>query len=107
MAGSNKPSGSSGQNPTERPRVVYSEFGPSANDDALERAVPDLPPNQQNLRVQASRAGRKGKTVTVITGFQARPKLRSGQTSMRLITLIRAGRAFPTVSRWAIRSSIS
>jgi translation initiation factor 1 len=74
MAGSNKPSGSSGHNPTERPRVVYSEFGPSANDDALERAVPDLPPNQQNLRVQASRAGRKGKTVTVITGFQARPE---------------------------------
>jgi translation initiation factor 1 len=51
-------------------RVVYSEFG-DANSQALERATPDLPPAQQNLRVQASRKGRKGKTVTVITGLQA------------------------------------
>jgi translation initiation factor 1 len=56
--------------PTDRPtnRVVYSEFGTS--EAALERGTPDLPPNQQNVRVQATRAGRKGKTVTVITGFQ-------------------------------------
>lgn len=76
MAGSNKSSGNPpNHRPTDRPRVVYSEFGPSANTsanpNALERAMPDLPPNQQNLRVQASRAGRKGKTVTIITGFQA------------------------------------
>lgn len=50
-------------------RVVYSEFGENAA--AFERATPDLPPNQQNLRVQASRKGRGGKTVTVISGFQA------------------------------------
>jgi translation initiation factor 1 len=49
-------------------RVVYSEFG-AANSEAVERATPDLPPAQQNLRVQASRKGRKGKTV--ITGLQA------------------------------------
>ncbi|MFM7425353.1 MAG: translation initiation factor [Elainella sp.] len=54
-------------------RVVYSEFG-SPNPEALERATPDLPPNQQNVRVQASRAGRKGKTVTVISGFQSSPE---------------------------------
>ncbi|MBW4522366.1 MAG: translation initiation factor [Scytolyngbya sp. HA4215-MV1] len=51
-------------------RVVYSEFG-NPESPALERAVPDLPPAQQNLRVQASRKGRKGKTVTVVSGFQS------------------------------------
>lgn len=55
-------------------RTVYSEFGAAANSDAFERAVPDLPPNQQNLRVQVSRKGRGGKTVTVISGFQAKPE---------------------------------
>lgn len=50
---------------------MYSEFGNSA---ATERAVPDLPPNQQNLRVQVSRKGRGGKTVTVISGFQSKPE---------------------------------
>lgn len=54
-------------------RTVYQEFGNGENPDALERAVPDLPPNQQNLRVEASRAGRKGKTVTIIRGFQTTP----------------------------------
>lgn len=68
------------QRPLQGNRVVYSEFGdyPSgelqsnrSQSDALERAVPNLPPNQQNLRVQTSRKGRGGKTVTVISGFQA------------------------------------
>ncbi|HEY9820027.1 MAG TPA: translation initiation factor [Candidatus Sericytochromatia bacterium] len=53
-------------------RVVYSEFGPGSKPAAVERAVQELPPNQQNLRVQASRKGRKGKTVTVISGFQTK-----------------------------------
>jgi translation initiation factor 1 len=55
-------------------RIVYSEFGASANEAAFERPIAELPPNQQNIRVQASRAGRKGKTVTVLTGFQAKPE---------------------------------
>ena len=55
-------------------RVVYSEFGNNATSRATERAVPDLPPDKQNLRVQASRKGRKGKTVTVISGFQSNPE---------------------------------
>ncbi|MFB2893992.1 translation initiation factor [Aerosakkonemataceae cyanobacterium BLCC-F50] len=55
-------------------RVVYSEFGNQSNSAAFERAIQDLPPNQQDLRVQASSKGRKGKTVTVITGFQAKPE---------------------------------
>jgi translation initiation factor 1 len=54
-------------------RFVYQEFG-NDNSAALERATQELPPQQQNVRVQATRAGRKGKTVTVITGFQAKPE---------------------------------
>jgi translation initiation factor 1 len=74
MAGSNSSSSNRpASRPTDRPRTVYSEFGSPDNADALERGTPDLPPNQQNLRVQASRAGRKGKTVTIITGFQSSP----------------------------------
>lgn len=53
-------------------RVVYSEFG--SQSAAFERAVPDLPPQQQDLRVQVTRQGRKGKSVTVISGFQHRPE---------------------------------
>jgi translation initiation factor 1 len=53
-------------------RLVYQEFGTIDNSDALERAKPELPPNQQNIRIQATRAGRKGKTVTVVTGFQGK-----------------------------------
>ncbi|MGI0486308.1 translation initiation factor [Pantanalinema rosaneae CENA516] len=52
-------------------RVAYSEFGNPANPNALQRGVPDLPPNQQNVRVEASSKGRKGKTVTIVRGFQA------------------------------------
>jgi translation initiation factor 1 len=55
-------------------RVVYSEFGPNANSEATARAVPDLPPAQQTLKVQISRKGRGGKTVTVIDGFQHKPE---------------------------------
>lgn len=51
---------------------VYREFG--GNNPALERGIQELPPAQQNLRVQASRKGRKGKTVTVISGFQTKPE---------------------------------
>lgn len=51
-------------------RVVYQEFGSPDASKALERAKPDLPPNQQSLRIQVTRKGRGGKTVTVITGLQ-------------------------------------
>lgn len=57
--------------------MVYSEFG-TDNSAAFERGVPDLPPNQQNLRVQATRKGRGGKTVTIISGFQSHPDKLTG-----------------------------
>ena len=64
---------SSQRKSSKKNRLVYQEFG-TDNSPALEKGVPDLPPQQQNLRVQATRSGRKGKTVTVITGFQHKPE---------------------------------
>lgn len=57
-------SGKSNQKATDR--KVYSEFGPV---DATARPEPDLPPEQQDIRVQVSRKGRKGKSVTIASGF--------------------------------------
>ncbi|MFB2980135.1 translation initiation factor [Microseira sp. BLCC-F43] len=70
---SSKRKSSDAKTPGEN-RVIYSEFGNADNSHALERGVPDLPPQQQNLRVQASSKGRKGKTVTIISGFQHKPE---------------------------------
>jgi translation initiation factor 1 len=70
-----KRTSSQGSSPkSDTQRVVYREFGNAEPSQALERGVPDLPPNQQQVRVQASRKGRKGKTVTVISGFQTTPE---------------------------------
>jgi len=60
---------------TDGKRVVYSEFGNVDNSAALQRGVVEVPPNQQNLKVEASRKGRGGKTVTVISGFQGKPEI--------------------------------
>ncbi len=49
-------------------RIVYQEFGPVENQTPAE--VVDVPPQQQNIRIQATRSGRKGKTVTVVSGLQ-------------------------------------
>jgi len=48
-------------------RVVYREFG--VGEQPEEDRV-DLPPQQQNVRVQVTRRGKGGKTVTEVTGFQ-------------------------------------
>lgn len=51
-----------------RKKIAYQEFGEAPQEEQPE--VLDLPPRQQNIRIQATRSGRKGKTVTEITGFQ-------------------------------------
>ncbi|MEG3862038.1 translation initiation factor [Microcoleus sp. herbarium12] len=56
-------------------RIVYSEFGSVDNSAALQRGTPEVAPNQQTLKVEASRKGRGGKTVTVISGFQEKPEI--------------------------------
>lgn len=50
-------------------RTVYREFG---SPEALERPELELAPSAHNLRLQVSRKGRGGKTVTVIGPFQLR-----------------------------------
>ncbi len=60
---------------TDGKRIVYFEFGNVDNSAALQRGVQEVPPNQQNLKVEASRKGRGGKTVTVISGFQGKPEI--------------------------------
>ncbi|MGK7945437.1 MAG: translation initiation factor [Microcystaceae cyanobacterium] len=59
--------------PKKKPKIAYQEFGQRTDDAALERAKPDLPPKKQQIRVQATKSGRKGKIVTVIMGFQHSP----------------------------------
>jgi translation initiation factor 1 len=59
----------SGSHSAATDRVVYREFGDS-NAAAFEKAVPNLPPEQQNIRIQISKKGRGGKTVTVVSGLQ-------------------------------------
>jgi translation initiation factor 1 len=55
-------------------KIVYQEFGSFDDGEDLNLEIIDVPPKQQNLRIQATKAGRKGKTVTIITGWQHSPE---------------------------------
>lgn len=68
--GKSKSGAGSGSQSKATDRNVYREFGSA---DPMARGVPDRPPNQQTVRVQVSRKGRGGKTVTAITGFEHTP----------------------------------
>lgn len=56
----------------ERLGVVYSTNPDFNYEKAEEMQVETLPPQQQNLRVQLDRKQRKGKSVTLVTGFSGR-----------------------------------
>ena len=57
-----------------RDRRVWSEFGDPQDSAAGDRETPVLPPEKQTLQVRVSRKGRKGKTVTIISGFKTAPE---------------------------------
>ncbi len=48
--------------------VVYREFGDAPEELEAESIV--VPPNQQQVRIQLSRKGKGGKTVTIVSGLQ-------------------------------------
>ena len=54
-------------------KIAYQEFG-NFDNSATETEIIDLPANQQHIRIQATRKGRKGKTVTEVKGFQSSEK---------------------------------
>ena len=54
----------------KRVGVVYSTNPDYNYHDEADDQVPLLPPHQQRLRLSMERAGRGGKTVTIVRGFQ-------------------------------------
>ncbi len=48
-------------------KVAYREFGDEETND---ESTTELPPNQHNLKIQVSRKGKGGKTVSIVSGFQ-------------------------------------
>ena len=67
MAKKRKAKSSDSSGSSRGDRTVYREFG---NEEALERPVQELAPEDHDLRIQTSRKGRGGKTVTLIGPFQ-------------------------------------
>lgn len=56
-----------------RGNIVYST-NPDLNFELPQEEEPALAPAKQNLRVQISKKGRGGKTVTLVTGFKGNEK---------------------------------
>jgi translation initiation factor 1 len=48
-------------------KIAYREFG---EEEPADEIIEDLAPNQHNLKIQVSRKGKGGKTVTIVSGFQ-------------------------------------
>lgn len=57
------------KNKNKRVGVVYSTNPDYDYDSQEDQEVEALPPNQQKLRVMIDRKKRKGKSVTLVTGF--------------------------------------
>jgi translation initiation factor 1 len=52
---------------TNSKKIAYREFGEEEPDTEI---TEDLAPNQHSLKIQVSRKGKGGKTVTIVSGFQ-------------------------------------
>jgi translation initiation factor 1 len=66
----------------ETGKVVYREFG--VNEEAELPEPVDVPPQQHNIKIQATRKGKGGKTVTEVTGWQV-----SDETLQKMAKLLK------------------